>query len=110
MTTYRIALVFDKNHPRMSGRGAWGTQRIKRGVWRVADCWPTESDRGISVNQLMPELAKKVLVMNSADCLKTGTLCNPRRILAGYMAQRDLCRAVDSLARKPVVTGYGVTV
>ena len=39
MSLYRIACIYEPNHPRMAGK-LGGSACVKRGVWRVLDWWP----------------------------------------------------------------------
>lgn len=105
---YRIAVIYERNHPRMSGKSA-GSAKVKRGVWRVIYCWPAEMAANIRTTW-SPYDNCYVLQITSATRKRIGTLCNPRRILAEYQAQRNLCRVVERIADKPEITGYGVTI
>lgn len=90
---HRIAVFYDKDHPRMSGN------RIKRGCWRVAYCGDDiEPDAHSAVQCYIG-----YLYMNSVFPRKVGTLVNPRAVLAEYQHNRHLCRMVNYIGyRVPV--------
>lgn len=96
MSLYRIACVFEPNHPRMSGKSG-GSACVKRGVWRVIGCWPISSGGEIYVRGWS-------LYMSSTKPARIGALCNPRRILERYQTDRRVCGAV-----KRVSDYYGVS-
>lgn len=97
---YRIACVYEKNHPRMAGKSG-GSARVKAGVWRVFDCWHMPTVRPTYC-------VDGALLITGTKPLKIGTLCNPLRILAERQAATRLCRAVARVAADPVLTHKGV--
>ena len=81
---YRIACVFEKDHPRMAGK-ADGKARISRGVWRVM--W-SRACLGWVYDYTVGAVDARYIVMPSAHYFPRGSLVNPRRVLAEFQAER----------------------
>lgn len=85
---YRIAIRFDAGHPRMAGKN--GTHQLfTRGAWRVVDFYKA------SLSSEYPWVAtgignQKCVWMQyvSRKAPRRGTLINPRRVLASFLAFR----------------------
>jgi hypothetical protein len=105
MTMYRIALMYEPHHPRMSGK-AGGAVRVRRGVWRVIHTSGDPERRPQDNVQCYFGL----LFMNSTRYRAPGTLVNPRRVLAEYQEARRMCGVIMRLGRVDLLTRAQETV
>jgi hypothetical protein len=86
---YRLIAAFEPGHPRLTGSRSTNSKRgqeetIRRGVWRVVDCYiPAPGVVAIKVPLIA---AHDNLFCVSPRRLKVGTLCNPHKLLNEVLA------------------------
>ena len=89
MTTYRICCRYESGHQRLGGQAKGSTTRlVKRGAWRVTDCWPSVDLLNPVVHQ--PRVFDGDLGILSVAPRTIGSFADPFKILKEWQAANRL--------------------